>query len=166
MGLTGHFRWDFWALWRSVPNFFPYQIEPTNIKEYFEKLKFQNFIVLGVTGTQNGPLLAKIFFWKFFWQKMHMNQKVHSITSCLIPISWLQHHICQSYDRSKVTGTPKNTKFWTPIFPKIWVREQKNLVWLHVSPRGTCTPKMSKIGDKKFFDDRFLLWFQPECPVT
>ena len=95
---------------------------------------------------------------------MHMNQKVHSITSCLIPISWLQHHICQSYDRSKIMGTPKNTKFWTPIFPKIWVREQKNLVWLHVSPRGTCTPKMSKIGDKKFFDDRFLLWFQPECP--
>ena len=134
-------------------------------KRIFWKIKISKFHRTRGHGYPKWPPFGQNFFLNYFFlQKMHMNQKVHSITSCLIPISWLQHHICQSYDRSKVTGTPKNTKFWTPIFPKIWVREQKNLVWLHVSPRGTCTPKMSKIGDKKFFDDRFLLWFQPECP--
>ena len=34
-------------------------------------------------------------------------------------------------------GYPKKKKILTPIIPKIWVREQKKLVWLHVSPRGT-----------------------------
>ena len=56
------------------------------MKEYFGKKKFQNFIVLGVTGTQNGPLLAKKIFCKIFLQKMLLNHLDNFITSWLIPI--------------------------------------------------------------------------------
>ena len=107
-----------------------------------------------------GPVWA---FWSYFelYQALTLPTFKFSCYSWKLRVRQIvQTSVAQNYFWKMVCLTC----FWTPIFPKIWVWVQKNLVWGSVFPRGTCIPKMSKIGEKKFFDDRFSLWFQPECP--
>ena len=88
----------FWATRTKIHKLFFLDIELTWREEYFENIFFQNFEVLGVQGTQNGPLLSKNFFWKFFLEKKYLDMKVGFNICWLIPISIQYHQNCPSYD--------------------------------------------------------------------
>ena len=67
------------------------------------------------------------------------------------------------YGQLKYARTPKFWKFWkfwTPVKPKILVWEQKKLVWVILSSRGTSPPKMNKIEEKRIL--YILCWNSPE----
>ena len=86
-GCSSHFWRFFGAIRTKIHKLFFLDIQPTWREEYFENIFFQNFEVLGVQGTQNGPLLGKNFFWKFFLEKKYLDMKVGFNICWLIPIS-------------------------------------------------------------------------------
>ena len=124
---------------------------------FFSKFQRTRYPGVPQMTTPRGKNPQNVFFWFKFFSHLILCVKTKRLTPRLSIYykKWLR------YGFLKFWGYPGAPKFQTPVKPKIWAREQKYLGFLNNSPRGTFTPKMSKIYFLRVFSLYILRWNHP-----
>ena len=125
---------------------------------FFSKFQRTRYPGVPQMTTPRGKNPQNVFFWFKFFSHLILCVKTKRLTPRLSIYykKWLR------YGFLKFWGYPGAPKFQTPVKPKIWAREQKYSGFLNNSPRGTFTPKMSKIYFLRVFSLYILRWNHPQ----
>ena len=128
--------------------------------KWYESVRIWNFIVLGVTGTQNGPPRPKNAFLgpkknlKNFFSESSSQNMFDTKTNFL-------SFVDQKLWPFKGWRYPKIAKFWKAHNTPLGVLEPKNFGFPSFSPGSTSMPKMIQIGEVRVLSYFHLSWNEP-----